>query len=107
MFAPAPDVLAKATQIGNAFIKHAAKQPENEGSTVYTAYQWPEDGPIHLALVWAINPRHPEDAVTGGDFFFRAYTETQEPRVNLLTQEQMEQELAAYAVAHFGRPTAI
>jgi len=107
MFQPRPEALVRVTQIGNAFIKRAAEMPENEGATVYAAYQWPNDGPIHLALIWAVNTRHPRDAKTGGDLFFRAYTETQETTEHLLSVDQMEEELCEYAAAQFGKPRAV
>ena len=104
---PDRETLERVVQTGNAFIAHAAQQEQHQGVTVYCAYQWPDDGPIHLAFVWAINTRHRTEPATGAPFFFRAYTETQEPAKNLVSEREMEDALAAYAVAHLGRPTPV
>lgn len=107
MFMPSPEQQEQILLMGNAFIGRAALDPENDGTTVYAAYQWPETGPATLAFVWAVNTRRPDDTPAGNPFFFRAFTETQEPHEHLLSREDMEQQLAAYSVAQFGKPTQV
>jgi len=107
MVVPDAETLETVTRIGNAFIAEQAKQPEHQGTTIYTAFQWPERGPIALAFVWAINTRQPVEPKTGNPFFFRAYSETQEPHEHLLTVAQMEEQLAEYSLSQFGRPTPV
>lgn len=104
---PSPELQDQVLRLGNAFILAASHEIENEGTTVYAAYQWPESGPAVLAFVWAINTRHPVDPEDSAPFFFRAFTETKETHEHLLSRDQMEHELALYAVTQFGKPRAI
>lgn len=107
MVEPDRDTLERVMQIGNAFIQHVGQQPEHQGTTIYTAYQWPETGPATLALVWGLNTRQPHDPTTDLPYFFRAFTETAEPHEHLLERADMEQQLMAYALQTFGRPSPV
>lgn len=107
MIEPSPELQDQVLRLGNAFILAASHEIENEGTTVYATYQWPETGPAVLAFVWAINTRHNVDASDGAPFFFRALTETKATHEYLLSRDQMEHELALYAVSQFGKPRAV
>ena len=103
MLEPSADVQEQVIRLGDAFIHKAAQDPAHDGATIYAAYQWPETGPALLAFVWAINTRHPDPE----ERYFCAFTETKEPSERLLTRDQMEHELALFAVKQFGRPTPV
>ena len=107
MVEPQPEQQEQILHLGNAFINKAADDPANDGTTVYAAYQWPDTGPATLAFIWAVNTRHPNEDLTGNPFFFRAYTETEETHQELLSRDEMEQELAAYSLLQFGKPRAV
>ena len=99
---PSEDMLTNVIAVGDEFIRRAAKLPHNEGKVIYTAYQWPENGPATYAVVFAFNTRAPD-----GDILIQPFTETQEPDEHLLSWEGVEQRLALYSLQTMGRPRLV
>lgn len=101
---PDADKLARIRAAGIYFVQTAV---ENMGgdAVVYAKVEWPENGPLERGLLFAFNPRHPNDPEDGTAGLQREYTGQGHRVEGVLTWEQAESDLQAYAVASFGRPT--
>ena len=97
-----PYMLTNVIAAGDAFIRDAGEQPEHQGQVIYTAYQWPENGPATYAIVWALNTR-----LANSEVFIQPYTETQTPDDHLVTWEQAERGLALYGLQAMGSPRLV
>lgn len=91
---------------GLAFME-LAHEHLNSDAVVFTNMEWPQAGALQRGLIFALNPRHPIDNETGQRGFWREYTGQGHRVDGIFTWEQAESDFHAYALAHFGRPTAV
>ena len=103
---PSAEALARIKAAGLHFIEQAGTLT-SETAVLYTAVTWPEQGPVKYGLIWATNPRHNVDPITGQPGFFREFTETEEQSGDIKLWNEVDEELARYAVAQFGRPKVV
>lgn len=91
-------------EFGRSYIREAADKPDGP-PLAFCSEQWPRNGPALLGMTFAYNTRHRKDPTTGDALFYRMWTEQGYGEV--LTKEQMQQDLVRYCVAQFGKPTAV
>lgn len=101
---PSEEDLRAIYEFGRTYIREAADKPDGP-PLAFCAVHWPENGPALLGMTFAYNTRHRKDPTTGDALFYRMWTEQGYGEV--LTKDQMQQDLVRYCVAHMGQPTAV
>ncbi|MEC3910089.1 hypothetical protein U5A82_06245 [Sphingobium sp. CR2-8] len=103
---PDAGTLARIKAAGIAYMERAVNLMDGD-AVPYCAISWPEEGPPVRGMIFAMNPRHHTDPTSGEVGFFREFTETEEPAGDVIAWHDADEQLAKYAVAHFGRPKAV
>jgi hypothetical protein len=104
---PDDELKARILKAGADFVRYVSDNLNDSNAVVYTCIEWPQSGALVRGIIFAYNPRHPNDPEYGTPGFHREYTGQGHRVDGIFTWEQAEGDFHAYALAQFGRPQAV